>query len=99
MNDKIQIGGLYKIKEGKSLCEIEEYLSPYVRMLGYAKNPLENDNWYIEFFYVYKKSLEPTTRIHPIKILPYDTFLEYFDLDSTTHQVNQMIYELEKNNN
>lgn len=93
MKDKIQIGGLYKIKSDKKLCEIEEMLTPYVRFLGYALNPLKKDDYYIEFIYVYKKDLEPTTRIHPVKILPYDIFFEYFDLELTTQEVNEIIYK------
>ena len=47
MRDNVQIGGLYKIKEGKSLCT-EEILSPYVRFLDYAINPLKEDYSTIE---------------------------------------------------
>lgn len=94
MNKNIQIGGLYKIKEGKSLCKTEELFSPYVRFLGYALNPLKKDDCYIEFIYVHKEDLEPTTRIHPVKILPHDVFFEYFDLDMTTQEVNKIIFDL-----
>lgn len=95
MRNNIQIGGLYKIKDNKSICELEEKFTPYVRFLGYALNPLKDDDWYVEFMYVYKEDLEPTTRIHPIKILPYDIFFEYFDLELTTQEVNKIIYSLE----
>ena len=88
-------GGLYKIKSDKKLCEVEEILTPYVRFVGYALNPLEKDNWYIEFIYVYKNDLEPVTRIHPVKVLPYDVFFEYFELELTTQEVNKMLLEME----
>lgn len=95
MKNNIQIGGLYKIKEGKSLCYTEEMFTPYVRFLGYAFNPLKKDDCYIEFVYVYKDTLEPTTRIHPMKILPYDIFFEYFKLELTTKEVNSIIFKLD----
>lgn len=91
----IHIGGLYKIKNNKKLCEIEEMLTPYVRFLGYTLNPLKKDDYYIEFIYVYKDNLEPTTRIHPIKILPYNIFFEYFELELTTQEVNKILLKLE----
>lgn len=93
MRDDVQIGGLYKIKEGKQLCSTEEIITQYVRLLGYAQNPLEEDDWYMEFVYVYKDSIEPTTRIFPIKILPYDTFFQYFDLDLTSKEVNAILFK------
>lgn len=94
MKNNIQIGGLYKIKSDKKLCEVEEILTPYVRFLGYALNPLEKGDCYIEFIYVYKNDLEPTTRIHPVKILPYDVFFEYFELELTTQEVNKILLEM-----
>lgn len=94
MKNDIQMGGLYKIKSDKKLCEVEETLTPYVRFLGYALNPLKEDEVYIEFIYVYRDGLEPTTRIHPIKILSFDTFFEYFELELTTQEVNKIIYKL-----
>lgn len=97
MKNDIQIGGLYKIKDNKKLCEVEEMFTPYVRFLGYALNPLKEYDCYIEFIYVYKDDLEPTTKIHPIKILPYDIFFEYFELELTTYEVNKIIYKLETN--
>lgn len=97
MKNNIQIGGLYKIKTGKKLCEAEEILTPYVRFLGYASNPLNKDDYYIQFIYVYKDNLEPTTRIHPEKILPYDIFFQYFELELTTQEVNKILFELETN--
>lgn len=93
----IQIGGLYKIKSDKKLCKVEEMLTPYVRFLGYALNPLKKDDYYIEFIYVYKNDLEPTTRIHPIKILPCNIFFEYFELELTTQEVNKILFKLESN--
>lgn len=93
MKDKVQIGGLYKIKKDKQLCSTEETLTKYVRLLEYAQNPLEKDKWYMEFVYVYKDSIEPTTRIFPTKILPYDTFFEYFELELTAKDVNKIIFE------
>ncbi|MBS7132930.1 MAG: hypothetical protein E6377_18530 [Clostridium sp.] len=97
MENNIQIGGLYKIKSDKKLCELEERLTPYVRFLGYALNPLKKDDYYIEFIYVYKDDLEPTTRIHPIKILPYDIFFEYFQLELTTQEVNKILFKSKNN--
>lgn len=98
MENNIQIGGLYKIKTDKKLCEVEEMLTPYVRFLGYALNPLKKDDYHIEFIYVYKDNLEPTTRIHPVKILPCDTFFEYFDLELTTKEVNKILFDLKLDN-
>lgn len=97
MENNIQIGGLYKIKSDKKLCKVEEMLTPYVRFLGYALNPLKKDDYYVEFIYVYKYDLEPTTRIHPVKILPYDVFFEYFDLELTSQEVNKILFKLETN--
>lgn len=94
MKKEVQPGGLYKIKEGKTLCEADELLSPYVRMLGFALNPLKKDDCYVEFVYVYKDTLEETTRIHPIKILPYDVFFEYFNLELSSKEVNSIILGL-----
>lgn len=37
----IQKGGLYKVKGSKSVCEIEEKLFPYVRVIDFASNPLK----------------------------------------------------------
>lgn len=91
--DDLCIGGLYKIKADKKLCEVEEILSPYVRLFNYASNPLKEDDWYIEFVYVFKDDLEPTTRIHTIKILPSNIFLEYFELELTPQEVNKIIFE------
>lgn len=93
--NKMDIGGLYKLKEGKSL-DIEDNLSRYVRLLGFARNPLEQDGFYCEFIYVYKEDLTPTTMIHPLKILPYNRFLEYFELGVSSIQVNELIYQLKK---
>lgn len=93
MKDNIQVGGLYKIRDGKELCT-EEILSPYVRFLDYAINPLKKDDVYIEFIYVYRDDLEPTTRIFPIKILPHDVFFEYFELELTSKEVNSLIFSL-----
>lgn len=97
MENNIQIGGLYKIKSDKKLCELEEMLTPYVRFLGYALNPIKKDGYYIEFIYVYKDDLEPTTKIHPIKILPYDIFFEYFQLELTTQEVNKILFKSKNN--
>lgn len=96
MKNDIQIGGLYKIRDGKELCT-EEVLSPYVRFLGYAINPLKKNDVYIEFIYVYRDDLEPTTRLFPIKILPYDVFFEYFELELTSKEVNNLIFSLKSN--
>lgn len=95
-NEKIEIGGLYKIKEGKQLCEVEESVSQYVRVENFLSNPLEKDEWYAEFIYCFKDDLEPAFRIYPYKFLPYDTFLEYFELDMNMHEVNKLIYKLRK---
>jgi hypothetical protein len=92
--NKIDMGGLYKLKEGKSL-DIEDYLSKHVRLLGFTRNPLEYEGYYCEFIYVFKDSLEPTSMIHPSKILPYDKFLEYFELDMSSKDVTNLILELE----
>lgn len=97
MGNDVQVGGLYKIKSDKKLCEVEEMLTSYIRFLGYASNPLKEDELCVEFIYVYRDDLEPTTRIHPIKILPYDIFFEYFELELTTYEVNKLIYNLETN--
>lgn len=92
--NKFDMGGLYKLKEGKSL-DVEDYLSKYVRLLGFTRNPLEHEGYYCEFIYIFKESLEPTTMIHPSKILPYNKFLEYFELDMSSKDVNNLILELE----
>ena len=57
-------------------------------------NPLKEDDVYIEFIYVYKEDLGLTTRIFPVKILPYDTFFEYFELELTSKEVNNLIFDL-----
>lgn len=95
MKNNVQIGGLYKIKSDKKLCEVEEILTPYVRFLGYASNPLKKHDFYVEFIYVYKDNLEPTTRIYPVKILPYDVFFDYFELELTTQEVNEIVFRLQ----
>ena len=96
MEDKIELGALYKIKNGKKLCRIEELLSPYVIVQSFISNPLEKGSWYVEFAYCFKESLELTSHIHPFRFVPWDIFLEYFNLDMTTKQVNELFYKLNK---
>jgi hypothetical protein len=95
-NNQLQKGALYKIKEGKQLDKTEEYLSKYVLLQDFAKNPLEEDNWHCIYFYIFKDTLNPTSYIYSIRVLPYEEFQEYFDLDMTYKEVNNKIYELEK---
>lgn len=96
----IEIGGLYKLKKGQSLC-YEEEISPVVRFLQFAANPLmnENEKYYIQFMFVFENSINPTSNLFPILILPYDKFFEYFDLYKTAKQVNEIINKNEVDNN
>ena len=87
----IQKGGLYKIKGSKSVCDIEEKLSSYVRVIDFASNPLKRDCWYVCFIFVYKDTLMPTSLVHPYKILPYDLFGEYFELNLSYKEVNDIL--------
>lgn len=102
MEDTVRIekGALYKLKEGKTLGDIEERLSEYVYVLDYAKNPLDKnekdeDKWMCVYHHVFKETLNPTTYIWSTRVIPYETFLEYFELDMTMSAVNKKIFELE----
>ena len=91
----IEMGGLYKIKQGMSLSQTEEYLSKVVRLYDYVVNPLLDDDskYYINFGYVFEQNIEPTSLILPTNILPYDTFFEYFELYKTASEVNKIIFK------
>jgi hypothetical protein len=95
-NNQLQKGALYKIKEGKQLDKTEEYLSKYVLLQDFAKNPLKEDNWYCIYFYIFKDTLNPTSYIYSIRVLSYEEFEKYFDLDMNYKEVNNKIYKLEK---
>ena len=91
----IEIGGLYKLKEGRTLNQTEEYLSKSVRFCDYVINPLlgDEDKYYINFDYVFENTLEPTSLILSSSILPYDVFFEYFELYKTCKEVNAIIFK------
>jgi hypothetical protein len=95
-NNQLQKGALYKIKDGKHLDKVEEYLSKYVYIQEFAKNPLKEGEWYCIYFYMFKDTLNPTSYIYSTRVLLYDTFQEYFELDMDYREVNKKIYELEK---
>lgn len=85
-NDKIEIGALYKIKEGKQLNYMEKS-SPYVLIKNFISNPMLEENsftknsFFVEFIYVWKESLEPVQLILSTKFLDFESFNEYFELD------------------
>lgn len=89
----IEKGGLYKLKEGKSLDKTEEYLSNVVRFYDFLMNPLieGDEKYYVYFDYVFEGTVRPTSYILPSKILPYDSFFEYFELYKTGQEVNEII--------
>ncbi|MBY6838748.1 hypothetical protein [Clostridium botulinum] len=98
---EIQKGGIYKIREGKSYNKTEEILSSYIRVYDYCTNELckeENKRWYILFDYIFKDTLNPTSRISPPNIIEVDKFLEYFELYMDWKEVNDLIFKLEKDN-
>ena len=94
-NENVQLGAIYKVKN-KGLSPVDEYLSEYVRVLGFASNPLLKDEWFVEYLFVYKNDLEPVSRIHPEKVIDYKTFCDNFILDMDYKEVNDLIYKLNK---
>ena len=92
MEKQIVLGAMYKVKENKIIDEIEEILTKYVITLDFFKNPLIKNNdqsWFVGFMYIYKDTLKATTQIFPLRILPYDEFLNNFDLYMDMKEVNK----------
>lgn len=94
MGKQIVLGAMYKVKENKIIDETEEILTKYVITLDFFKNPLiknYDQSWFVSFMYIYKDTLEATTQIFPLRILPYDEFLNNFDLHMGIKEVNKKI--------
>lgn len=96
MENKILLGALYKLKDGKSIDKIEEMLSKYVITMDFIKNPLIEDydsSWCVSFMYVFENSLKETTHIYPLRILSYDDFLNNFELYMDKKKIYEEIIE------
>lgn len=83
MNDDLMKGSIYKVKEGKTVDEVEEVLTKYVMITDLMRNPLIKDydnSWYVCFVYVYENTYDQTSNIWSSKVLSYEEFKDNFDL-------------------
>ena len=90
---------IYKLKDGKSLNDFQEMFGKYVYVDDFARNPLDDEVLYVMYRYINIETLEFTSQVFGLDILPYETFEEYFDLYWDVGQANEKLRELESKYN
>lgn len=88
---------IYKLKEGKTLNKIQEAFDDisYVYVEDFARNPLDTDILYAVYRYIDIDTLEYSSQILGMDILPCQIFEEYFELYWEVEQINNKLRELE----
>jgi len=86
---------IYKLKDGKSTGYIEESLSEYVIVEGFATNPLDSDKiMQCVYKHIHIEDMEYTSMILGYCVLPCDVFEDYFELFMETSEINERLREL-----
>ena len=86
---------IYKLKDGRSTGYIEELLSEYVIVEGFATNPSDSDKiMQCVYKHIHIEDMEYTSNILGYCVLPCDVFEEYFELFMETSEINEKLREL-----
>lgn len=85
---------IYKLKNGKTLNNKEQYYSKYVYLGHFARNPL-TDEFICVFTYIDKYTLEPISQILSNGFLLSQDFEDKFETYLTFNEVQWIISELE----
>lgn len=86
---------VYKLKEGKSLNEIQEMFSEYVYVEDFARSPLDDEIIYAVYRYIDIETLDWGSQILGFDILPCKIFEEYFEFYWDTGQLNEKLRKIE----